>query len=324
MKNISYQVLYFLYAENTFWKSVVRQGQGSTHIILCCTFVLIICCHSFCRTCCWNFSMHIDIRKQSLSTLLWSIQAPVEMENSSLNPTTHTPTHSDPPCHSVLFTLSNAFTLWLRLRMTDWVYNWWRPRPVQHFVLSPTFWSTQAVQDRLGGVGWVGGMGRSCSHPSHSTQGWQSQGRRPIRVERLDKASKPATPLGNDRLVSAVLVNTVGVKIQGDALTVFTVQLRLLILSPLSPSFVSSVITRGPRRFAILWLDRFLQKTWILSFKNSESFSLLPLCMYLMSDTWGHIDFLHLFWDIATLKLYINVWVDCWAVSCLFLLLSLK
>lgn len=117
---------------------------------------------------------------------------------------------------------------------------------VQRFVLSPTFWSTQAVQDGLGGVGW------SCSHPSHSTQGWESQGQRPIWVGRLERASNPATPLGNDRLVSAVLVNTVGLKIQGDALAVFTVQPRLLILSPLSPPSVASVITRGPRRFAIL------------------------------------------------------------------------
>ena len=40
-------------------------------------------------------------------------------------------------------------------------------------------------------------------------------------MESLDRASKLATPLGNDRLVSAVLVNTVGVKIQSDTLTVF-------------------------------------------------------------------------------------------------------
>lgn len=119
---------------------------------------------------------------------------------------------------------------------------------VQHFMLRPTLWSTHAVLDGLGGVsGWL-----SRSHPSHSTQGWESQGRRPIRVESLDRASKAATLVGNDRLVCGVLVNTVGVKIQGDAFTMFTVQLRLLILSPLFPPSVTSVITRGPRRFAIL------------------------------------------------------------------------
>lgn len=44
----------------------------------------------------------------------------------------------------------------------------------------------------------MGGEG-SCSDPLNSTQGWESHGPSPIRVERLDTDCKSASPLRNDR-----------------------------------------------------------------------------------------------------------------------------
>lgn len=217
---------------------------------------------------CSYVNININVPQESLSTLcceafIWRTVVWTDTHSHRLWPPIS-------PC--VVYPVKCFYTL------LDWVYHW-RPGPALSSFLC---WAQHFVPHKLYRTGWVGWMGvvgwSSCSHSSHTTQGWESRGRRPIRVEGLNRASKPATPLGNDWLVFAVLVNSVGVKIQGDALTVFTVQPRLLILSPLSPPSVTSVITRGPQHFAILWPDRYLQRTWILSCKNSELLSLFPLC----------------------------------------------
>lgn len=293
----------------------------------------------------WNLSMNINHCQLSLSTLCCeAFKLLLNWRIVLLNPPTHTHTHmlwpSMPPY--VVFSVKCFYT------MLDCVYNCWRPHActVQLFVLRPTFWSTQAVQDGLGGVNGWGRRPATTPHILHRTGKVRDEG---LSGWRRGFEREPLSPLllwGMIGSCPLYLWTQKGVKIQGDALTVFTVQPRLLILSPLSPPSVSSVITRGPQRFAILWPDRFLQRTWTLFCKNSELLSLLLLCSCSHTSNkkiilvvkrkrkkkrfdvryFDNIDFLQLVWEIATLRLcfYSHLWVQCQAVNCLFYYFLLK
>lgn len=84
------------------------------------------------------------------------------------------------------------------------------------FVLSVSLWSTQA---RAGWVGWglvgwvrVPAVTPHILHRAGKVRAKKAHQGGEARTELL----KPATPLGNDRLVCVGLLNTAGVKIQGD------------------------------------------------------------------------------------------------------------
>lgn len=91
-------------------------------------------------------------------------------------------------------------------RLKNWVWNWRRPRAELSSFLC-WVWQFHPHRPWVGCCGMEGGRAVQWP-PSHSTPDWQSHGWRPIRVWRWDRASNPAAPVGNARLVSAALVNT--------------------------------------------------------------------------------------------------------------------